>query len=416
LTAPAETHERENPPVPLDLERLRADTPGCEHVAHLNNAGAALSPSPVVDAVVDYTRLEARMGGYEAEVAAAGAIEAAHASVARLIGVDPLDVALTQSDTAAWTKAFWGLALGGWFSSGGRVMVDRAAYNSHYMSLLQARECFGISIEVIRSTDDGSLDLDDLDRRLDGAVSMVTATHVGTHRGLVNPVSEVGARARAAGVPFFLDACQSAGQLEVNVATIGCDVATGTGRKLLRGPRGTGWLFVAPEWSERMRPPGIDSGSAIWLDEDRYELKDRARRFEEFETSYAARLGLGVAVDYALTIGIPLIAERINHLAEGLRQALGDIGAEVHDGGSKRSAIVTFTLAGHDPISIRESLSAAGINVWVSDAPGARLDMEQRGLSAAVRVSPHAYNSEDEILRLVEHVRQIVEGRGSTGE
>lgn len=399
--------------MPLDLERLRADTPGCEHVAHLNNAGSALPPRCVVDAVIGHTQLEASMGGYEAEAAAADALEAAHESLARLVGADRLDIALTQSDTASWTKAFWGLALGGWFTGGGRVIVDRAAYNSHYMSLLQARDRFGLSIEVISSTGDGSLDLVDLDRRLDGTVRMVTATHVGTHRGLVNPVAAVGARTSSAGVPFFLDACQSTGQLPVDVGAIGCDVATGTGRKFLRGPRGTGWLFVAPVWSERMRPPGIDGRSANWLDGDSYGLKDRAQRFEEFETSYAARLGLGAAVDYALDIGIPAIAERINELAERMRNALQAAGAEVHDGGTQRSAIVTFTVAGHEPESIQTSLSAAGINVSFTGAAWARLDMEQRGLSAAVRASPHAYNSEAEIDQLVEHVRHLVEGHGT---
>jgi cysteine desulfurase/selenocysteine lyase len=396
----------------LDLDRLRADTPGCERVAHLNNAGAALPPLPVVEVVVDHLQLEANMGGYEAHDAAADSLEAAHASMARLLGVDPLDIALTQSDTESWSKAFWGLALGGWFGGGGRVLVDRAAYNSHYLSLLQARDRFGITIEAISSTEDGSLDVDDLDRRLDSSVRLVTATHVGTHRGLINPVAEVGARTRNAGVPFFLDACQSAGQLEVDLGAIGCEAATGTGRKFLRGPRGTGWLFVTPEWAERMNPPGIDGTSALWLDENRYQLKDRAQRFEEFETSYAARLGLGAAVDYALAIGIPFIAERINGLAEGLRQALVEVGGEVHDGGTRRSAIVTFTVPGHDTDAVQRSLTAAGINVSVTQAPWARLDMEARGLLSAVRASPHAYNSEAEILQLVEHVRNLVEDRG----
>jgi selenocysteine lyase/cysteine desulfurase len=396
--------------MPLDLARLRADTPGCELVSHLNNAGAALSPDPVVDAVVEHLRLEARVGGYEAAAVSDGALVAAGASVARLLGVDPLDVALTQSDTASWTKAFWGLALGGWFDGGGRILVDRAAYNSHYLSLLQAQDSFGVTIEAVESTADGSLDLDELDRRLDSDVRMVTATHVGTHRGLVNPVAEVGLRARSAGVPLFLDACQSAGQLVMDLPAIGCDVATGTGRKWLRGPRGTGWLFVAPEWSERMCPPGIDGRSATWVDERRYELAERARRFDEFETSYAARLGLGVAVDYALAIGIPLIAERINQLAEGLRSALVEIGADVHDGGTRRSGIVTFTVPSHDCSSVQESLAATGINVSVTEAPWARLDMEQRGLSAAVRASPHAYNSEEEIQQLVEHVGHLIRG------
>lgn len=398
--------------MPVDLDRLRADTPGCELVAHLNSAGASLPPRQVVEAVVEHLWLEARSGGYEAEAAVAGPLAATRASVARLLGVDPLDVALTESDTSSWSKAFWGLALGGWFDRGGRVIVDRAVYNSHYLSLLQARDRFPITIEAIGSRADGTLDIDDLDRRLDGAVRLVTATHIGTHRGLVNPVAEVGRRTAAAGVPFFLDACQSAGQLPVDVPAIRCDAATGTGRKFIRGPRGTVWLYVAPQWSERMRPPGLDGSSARWVDDDRYELSERARRFEQFESSYAGRLGLGVAVDYALHIGIDLIAERIKLLAEALRSGLEEIGAVTHDGGVERSAIVTFTVAGHDPLSVQRSLAADGINVSVTGASWARLDMEQRGLSSAVRASPHAYNSEAEIAHLVAAVRRLVEGPG----
>jgi cysteine desulfurase/selenocysteine lyase len=393
--------------VALDVDRLRADTPGCELVVHLNNADSSLPPRQVVDAVVEHLRLEAHSGGYEAEAAATKPLQAARSAMGRLLGVDPLDLALTESDTSSWSKAFWGLALGGWFDGGGRVMVDRAVYNSHYLSLLQARDRFGLAIEAIAAQPDGSLDLEDLDRRLDAKVRLVTATHVGTHRGLVNPVAEVGRRTRAAGVPFFLDACQSAGQLPLDLPAIGCDAATGTGRKFLRGPRGTGWLYVAPEWSERMEPPGIDGASASWVDEQRYVLSDRAGRFEQFETSYAARLGLGAAVEYALDIGLCPIAERIRLLADSLRSALAEVGAVTHDGGTLRSAIVTFTVPGQDPVSVQRALAAAGINVSVTAAASARLDMEQRGLPSAVRASPHAFNSEAEIDYLVEHVGRL---------
>jgi selenocysteine lyase/cysteine desulfurase len=395
----------------LDVGRLRADTPGCEEIAHLDNAGAALAPRPVTDAVLAHLELEQRIGGYRAEDDAAGAIEGTRVAVGRLLGADPLDVALTHSDTASWTKALWGLALGGWFDGGGRLLVDRAAYHSHYLGLLQVRDRFGLTLEVVDATGEGSVDLEDLERRLDrgrGApVRMVSVTHVGTHRGLVNPVAEVGRRTRAVGVPYFLDACQSAGQLPVDVGEIACDVATGTGRKFLRGPRGTGWLFVRPEWAERMQPPGIEGVSATWLEPDRYELAPRAQRFAEFETSYAARIGLGVAVDYALALGIPALAERIGALAERLRGSLADAGAEVHDGGTVRSGIVTFTVPGHDADAVRHTLVARRINVSVSPATSARLDMEPRGLATVVRASPHAYNIEEELERLVTEVRAL---------
>lgn len=384
----------------MDVARLRADTPGCEAIAHLNNAGAALVTRTVLEAMTDHLQLESSIGGYEAEAQSSASIDDARDAIAELLRVDVLDIALAQNDSAAWAKALWGLAASGWFDRGGRVLVDAGIYNSHQLGLLQLRDRVGITIEVIASTPDGSIDLDDLDRRLDRDVVLVTATHVGTHRGLVNPVAEVGSRTRAAGVPFFLDACQSVGQLPVDLGSIGCDVATGTGRKFLRAPRGTGWLFVRPEWSERMSPPGIDGSSAEWTAPDAYRLAERGRRFEEFETSYAARIGFGVAVRYALSLGIDRIATRIDGLAERLRTQLVAAGAAVHDGGRQRCGIVTFTVDGHDPASVKASLGAAGINVSVTAAPFARLDMEPRGLTSAVRVSPHVYNTDEELDRL----------------
>ncbi|CAN5502165.1 aminotransferase class V-fold PLP-dependent enzyme [soil metagenome] len=372
-------------------------------MVHLNNAGAALPTRQVLDSVVAHLELEARVGGYEAAMAHADALAAPRLGLATLLDVDADDLSIVQSDTAAWSKAFWGLAMTGWFDGGGRVIVDRAAYNSHYLSLLQARDRFGISIEAIDNLEDGSLSLADLDRRLDPSVRMVTATHVGTHRGLVNPVAAVGERTRALGVPYFLDACQSTGQLRVDLSAIGCDVATGTGRKFLRGPRGTGWLFVRPEWSERMSPPGIDAAGASWDGTERYTLAPRARRFDEFEFSYAARIGMGVAIGQTLALGIDAIEQRITGLAERLRAGLSGAGITTHDGGTRRSAIVTFSVPGRAADEVRTTLAAARINFSVVAPPFARLDMESRGLEHVVRASPHVYNTDEELDRLVQH-------------
>ncbi len=393
--------------MPLDIESLRADTPGCEKVVHLNNAGASLMPEPVLEAVIEHLRLEATIGGYEAKSAAIDRIEGARASVGRLVGADPLDVMLTESDTASWAKAFWGLGLAGYLDKGGRVLVDRIAYGSHYLSLLQARERFGIEIEVVASTEDGSIDLEDLARRLEDRPLLITATHVATHRGLINPVAAVGRLAAAAKVPFFLDACQSAGQLPLDVGEIGCAVATGTGRKFLRGPRGTGWLFVAPEWSEQMVPIGVDATSGDWLSAEEWEPRERATRFEVFESSFASRIGLGTAVDYALAIGIEEISERIKSLSERLREQLTAMGASVHDGGVERCGIVSFTVPGFEARTVMERLAQAGINVVASDATFNRIDLPGRGLEAIVRASPHAFNTEAEIDLLVDELAAL---------
>ena len=353
-----------------------------------------------------HLRLESEQGGYEAAAMVAGRLSDLRSSAARLIGAQDGEVVVTGSDTQAWTKALWGFALAGGIAGGQRLLADRISYDSHYLGLLQVCELTGATIEVVPSTERGTLDLEALAGALGrGGVALASLTHVGTHRGLVNPVEEAGAACRRAGVPFFLDACQSTGQLPVDVRRIGCDVATATGRKWLRGPRGTGLLFVSAAFAERLRPPGIGADAALWEDADHYRLRPGDERFNEFEVPVAAHIGLGVAIDHALDIGIDAIAERVVHLGERLRTALGAVdGIAIHDGGTERSGIVTFTSARTDPSTVAAAARAAGINVSMSEAPWARLDMAAPNPGAVVRASPHYYNTEAELDRLVDVV------------
>ena len=390
--------------------------PGLRHRDHLNNAGAALPTEATLRAQIDHLRFEAARGGYEAAIAVTDRLAAVRASAARLLHCGTDEVVVAGSDTQAWTKAVWGYYIGGGIGPGHRLLVDRLAYDSHFLGLLQVSELAGATVEVVPSLGDGSVDLEVLDALLDpggpepgGPVALVALTHVGTHRGLVNPVEEAGALCRRAGVPYFLDACQSVGQRLVDVGVVGCDVATATGRKWLRGPRGTGLLFVRADFADRLRPPGLGWSAAPWEGDDRYAFRPGAERFVEFEVPVAAHLALGVAIEHALDLGLDAIAARVGLLAERLRQDLTALpGVEVHDGGTRRAGIVTFTVAGQAPTAVAARASAAGINVSVSDAPWARLDMVAPHPTSKVRASPHYYNSEDELARLVEVVDGLV--------
>ncbi len=395
--------------MPIDVDRVRHDTPATASLIHFNNAGASLPPRPVTTAVIEHIELEEVMGGYEAADARQKTLELVPVHAARLFNCDPDEVAVTSSDTESWMRAFWGYLLGGALRRDDVVLVDRIAYNSHYLSLLQAVRHAGIRLRVVPSDPTGAIDLEALERMLAAGAAMVTATHVGTHRGLVNPVADIGRLARAAGVPFFLDACQAVGQMPVDVTAIGCDVLTTTGRKFLRAPRGTGLLFVRREMVRCFDPPGIDGGlSAKWVDDATYQLAEGARRFESFEYSYAGRIGLGVAIEYTLEIGLENIAERVGALSEDLRTRLADTpGVHVHDGGHVRSAIVTFTIDGKEPMQVLEQLVARRINCSVSAAKSARLDQDVRGLPEVVRLSPHYYNTEDEVDVVVRAVTEL---------
>jgi cysteine desulfurase / selenocysteine lyase len=389
---------------PLDVDAARAATPGAEHVVHLNNAGASLPPAVVLDAQVSHLQREAMVGGYEAaaEAEADGRLGRSYEAVAELIGCDPSEVAVVDSATRAWDLAVYSLPLG----PGDRVLTTRAEYGANAIALLHLAARTGCRIDLVDDDERGQVDLDALDRELGrGGVAFVSLVHVPTQSGLVNPAAEVGRRCRAAGVPLVLDACQSAGQLPLDVDELGCDVLTATGRKFLRGPRGTGFLYVRTSLLERLDPVTLDLRAATWVAPDRFEIAPGARRFETWERSVAGHIGLGVAVDHALGWGIDAIAARNATLAEALRSRLAGIdGVTVRDRGRELCAIVTFTVDGHEPDHVAAELRAHDVNVNASAATSAQHDLPHRGLSSVVRASVHYYNTEAELDRCAELV------------
>ena len=380
----------------LDLERARRETPGCATVLHFNNAGAALMPQPVLDALQRHLQLEATIGGYEAAEREDAAVEHVYDALARLIGGHRDEIAVIENATRAWDMAFYSLR----FGPGDRILTATAEYASNYIAYLQVAARTGAVVEVIPDDEHGQVSVEALRRMLDARVKLIAITHVPTNGGLVNPAAAVGRVAREAGVPYLLDACQSVGQMPVDVAELGCDMLSATGRKYLRGPRATGFLWVRRAFLEQMEPPFLDLHAATWVARDRYELRPDARRFENWETYYAGKIALGVAVDYALAWGLPAIRERVYMLAGQLRERLAARpGVTLRDKGAERCGIVTFTVEGCAAALIKQVLRSEAINVSVSSYTGTRLDMEDRKLPGVVRASLHYYNSEEEIER-----------------
>ncbi|HET6834929.1 MAG TPA: aminotransferase class V-fold PLP-dependent enzyme [Acidimicrobiales bacterium] len=393
------------PIVPIDVDRARADTPGCELVAHLNHAGTSLAPRPVLDAQIEWLHAEALTGGYELAADREADRRATYDEVAALVGARSDEMALVENATFAWHQAFWSLPL----RPGDRILACTVAYASSYVSFLQAERRRGVSIEVIPDDDDGQLSVRALASLLDDGrapVGLVAVTQVPTNGGLVNPVAEVGALCREAGVPFLLDACQAVGQLPVDVDEIGCDLLSATGRKFLRAPRGTGFLYVRRSLLERLdrmgaEPAFLDLLGADWVAPDGYAVRRDARRFENWESNMAAVAGLRAAVAYARSWGLDAIAERVGTVAESLRGRLGEVpGVRVHDLGRHRSGIVTFTVDGVAADDVQARLRGQGINVSVSGPSSTRLDAERRRLPPLVRASVHYVTVDAELDRL----------------
>ena len=376
----------------IDIARARADTPGCAHVLHFNNAGTGLLPTPVIDAVSGHWHREAMIGGYEAAAEALPLIEHAYDAVATMLGCARDEIAMVENATRAWDMAFYAHT----FRPGDRILIGQSEYASNVIALLHVAQRTGAQIEIIPNDEYGQIDVAALRNRIDARVRLIALTHLPSYNGLVNPAIAVGQVARQAGVPFLLDACQSIGQMPVRVDDIGCDMLAATGRKFLRGPRGTGFLYVRRAMIERLDPPFLDQQAATLTGPNTYEVRKDARRFENWENFVAGRIGLGAAVDYALGWGLEAIALRIAALADDLRARLGAMaGVTVHDTGVVRSGIVTFTKASEDAATLQRRLRAGGINTSVASALNARFE----GEPSVLRASVHYYNTEDEVAR-----------------
>ncbi|MGE0797066.1 MAG: aminotransferase class V-fold PLP-dependent enzyme [Lautropia sp.] len=403
------------PGSPLDaaatLDRIRRDTPGVQHRVHLNNAGAGLMPSGVLAVMQEHLELEANIGAYEAADRAGDAMAAVYASVARLIRADRGEIALLPNATMAWQMAFYALP----FGAGDRILTARTEYAANLVAYAQVARRTGARVEIIPDDEAGETDPQALATMLDDRVKLVAMSWIPSNGGLVNPVAEIGALTQRHGIPFLVDACQAAGHLDIDVDAIGCDMLTAAGRKFLRGPRGTGFLYVRRGLLETLEPPMIDHFGAPWVS-DGYRLRDDARRFETWERNVAAQLGLGAAVDYALALGPQRIEARCRKLAARLRTALEGVpGLTLRDLGSDRSAIVSATLRDLDPAFVRDTLYRQGINVHVSKPASTPVDARDRALPPLLRLSPHYYNTEAEIDRFVAALTALCACRAGAG-
>lgn len=363
---------------------------------HLNNAGAALMPEPVVAAVRDHLELEVRLGGYEAADAAAPDIEAAYEELALLIGARARNIAIVENATVAFAQALSAFD----FEPGDVILTTRHDYASNqlmYLSLARRR-----GVEVVRAEDspEGGVDPESVRALLRRHRPRVVAlTWVPTNSGLVQPAAQIGALCADAGVPYILDACQAVGQREIDVEALQCDFLAATARKFLRGPRGIGFLSVSDRMlRQEAAPLWIDMRGAQWCAADDYRLADGARRFENWEFSYALVLGLGAAAKQARRVGVVPAGGYAADLARTLRERLAALpGVRVLDRGEDLCAIVTAAFRDHDAAAMVARLREQAISTSAVPRESAVIDMDAKHAPDALRISPHYYNTAHEL-------------------
>lgn len=390
----------------FNLEKVRADTSGCHDVIHFNNAGASLPTQQVLAGVMNYLHAEAKTGGYEAEEDFGEQIQKVYQSIAQMINCNPAEVALVESATRAWDLALSSIA----FKKGDRILTSTSEYISNYLGLLQLAEIFDLKIEVIPNDTKGQSCIEALSEMVDHKVKLIAITHVPSTNGMVNPLHGISKIAKSVGALFLLDACQSVGQMPIDVKAIGCDFLAATGRKFLRAPRGTGFLFVKESAIKKhdLRPLFSDFSSASVNFNGSFSLVENAKRFENYETSYANRIGLGVAVDYALDLGLDNIWDRISLVAAELRSELAKIPQiELCDPGIIKSGIVTFYLKEKSPREFKQYMRSKNINVSTASKNFA-FDLHSRNVESIVRASVHYYNTSEEIAKFVKEIQNFV--------
>ncbi len=395
------------------IDRLRAETTGIAHRIHLNNAGSSLPPDPVVARQVAFLQREAEIGGYEAAEEAQVELAAVYDKTAKLLNARREEIALVENATVGWQMIFYALR----FQPGDRILTSQAEYGANYVAFLHRAKELKLSVEVIPSGETGETSPEALAGMIDERVKLVAITHVPTNGGLVNRAADLGAVARAHKIPYLLDACQSAGQMPLDVAELACDFLSASARKYLRGPRGSGFLYVRQNWLAHLHPAMIDHYSAKWLTPERYELRKDAGRFENWENNYAARAGLGAAIDYAQAIGLEAIWQRIQQLAAHLRAGLAALpGVRVHDTGKVQCGIVSFAVAGLETAHIKAELAQKGINVSISTPDSTLIDSTRRALPPMIRASVHYFNITSELDRLVNCLGEMIERQSASGK
>lgn len=396
-----------------EIERFRNDTTGCRHVNHLNNAGASLMPDVVTQSIFEHIKLESEIGGYEAAALKANEIQQFYINAGKLINSKAGNIAFTSSATDSYTRALSSIP----FQAGDIILTDNDDFISNQIQFISCQKRFGIKIVRIKNADIGGVDLQDLEEKLFRLQPKLLAiTHVPTNSGLVQPVKSIGEiygryeKLHANKTWYILDACQSAGQMKLDIEELKCDFLSITIRKFLRGPRGTGFLYISDKaLNFGLEPLFIDMRGADWIEKDEYKQQPDAKRYEDWEFAYALVLGSSAAIEYCLNIDEDRIWRQVKSLSNYIRNELSRIDkVRVLDKGPDVGALVTFTVEGSQPKYIVDELLNRKINVVASFRNYAVIDFDEKKVQWAIRASPHYYNTVEEIDLFIGAVKSII--------
>lgn len=380
----------------IDLQQVRKDTPPCENLLFFNSAGSSLMPAPVLSVMASFQNLEAQIGGYAAAASKVDEIASFYDVCAEFLHTKKHNVAFVYNATDGFSKAVSSIPL----NRGDFILTTDDDYISNHILFLALQKRFGIQIVRSACLPSGDLDLNDMEDKMKKYKPvLVTVTHIPTNTGKIQPVEQVGMLCAKYDIWFIVDGCQSAGQIPVNVEKIKCDFYSATGRKFIRGPRGTGILYVSDKALDRgLEPLLIDMEGATWSDENQYTRVSGAKRFELWESNYVNKLGLAEALKYALNVGLDHIASYNHSLNTRLKEGLCKIDdLTITENGSKFGSIVTFTSYTKTLDQLKAILNAGNVSYTVGFRHFALIDFNKKNVDWVIRLSPHYFNTAEEV-------------------
>jgi len=378
------------------IESIRADIPHYGDKLFLNSAGSSLMPKSVREVINQYLIDEEMYGGYKLADIRSDELEQFYHQAAQLLNCKSQNIAFAHDATDAYIKALSSID----FKEGDIIITSQDDYSSNQIQFISLQQRLGIQIKRIRTLENGDIDLNHFsDLIKEQKPKLVAITHIPTNSGKIQDVQSIGQLCSQEDIIYLVDACQSVGQIPVDVQDINCDFLSATGRKFLRGPRGTGLLYVSDKiLNQQFYPLFIDGFGAKWTGSEHFEIKQSAKRFQTWEAPFAMVLGLAEALRYANDIGMDHIHARNQQLMQHFRGKLNTIsGLQVFDTGSQLSNITTIKKNGKSLEETENFLTLHQVFYSVSTLEWGLLDFTDKGVDWVIRLSPHYFNTIEEL-------------------
>lgn len=367
-------------------------------INYFNNAGSGIMSKATFSTITNHLQREMEIGAYRAATEKANELSNFYKLSAQLLNAaSTSEIAFVDSASRGWNLAIYGLSL----SPSDSIVTLSSEYGTNLLTIYDISKRIGCAVRVISCDEYGNFDLCDVEKALNEGGTIIAISHVAAQGSIVNPVEEIGKLAKKYGAKYIVDGCQAVGQMKVDVQRIGCDAYVTAGRKWLRGPRGTGILYVKSDSS--IHSPQIDLASSDLIFDERncvsgVKVRDDAKQFELWERNIASVLGLTNAISEFIQIGENNISSAVTTNANIIRNHIAS-NSHLHLVGEKDSlsGIASFYLTDSSQETIKKSVFEEN-NIILSiicdwDCPL----FFPKCASSIFRISPHYYTDKDSI-------------------